>query len=201
VTDSLGNPVTDLVASQFHLFQDGEEQVIKSCASDDVPVSIGLVLDTSGSMGDKVGLLKTSAIQFVRAANPSDEYFLVRFRNHPQVVLPFTADTDQLLQSIDRMKAGGNTALFDAVHLAVNEMRYASYPRKALLIISDGMDNYSRHTERETRRRISEIDFPIYTINVLERQQRNRYASHRRDPDVLETISSPTRAGTIECAI
>ena len=68
------------------------------------------------------------------------------------------------------MEAGGSTPLFDAVHLAVNEMRHATYPRKALLIVSDGIDNHSRYTQKETRRLISEIDFPIYTINFWERQ-------------------------------
>jgi len=126
---------------RFRLFEDGQEQVVKSCSSEDAPVSIGLVLDTSGSMGDKLNLMKKAAIQFVRAANPADEYFLVEFQSSPQVVLPFTADTDQLIESIGQIEAGGSTALFDAVHLAVNEMRRANHPRKALLIVSDGMNN------------------------------------------------------------
>ncbi len=190
VTDSRGTPVTDLDASRFHVFDDGVEQVIKSCSSDDVPVSIGMVLDLSGSMGGKLGLMKEAAIQFVHAANPSDEYLVTQFRNRSQVVLPFTTDTDRLQVSIDQMQAGGSTALFDAVHLAVNEMRHARYPRKALFIVSDGMDNHSRYTERDTKRLISEIDFPIYTINVWQPQQGNRYAVQRRDPGVLEDISN-----------
>jgi Ca-activated chloride channel family protein len=91
------------------------------------------------------------------------------------------------------MEAGGSTPLFDAVHLTVNEMRHASYPRKALLIVSDGIDNHSRYTLRETTRLISEIDFPIYTITFWERQRDgNRYAIQRPAPAVLETISTPT---------
>jgi Ca-activated chloride channel family protein len=104
--------------------------------------------------------------------------------------LPFTTDTNQLLRSVDRIQAGGSTALFDAVHLAVAEMHHARYPRKALLIVSDGMDNHSRYTERETKRLISEIDFPIYTINLWQPEQGNRYAIQRRDPGVLEAISN-----------
>jgi Ca-activated chloride channel homolog len=118
----------------------------------------------------------------VRAANPADEYFLVEFEARPRVVLPFTTDANQLLQSIAHIAAGGSTALFDAVHLAVQEMRYASNPRKALVIVSDGMDNHSRHHERETKRLVSEIDFPIYAINLWQPQHGNRYAIQRRDP-------------------
>jgi Ca-activated chloride channel family protein len=193
VTDSRGRPIIDLDASRFHILEDGKEQVIKSCSGEDVPVSIGLVLDTSGSMSAKVGLLKQAAIQFVRAANPYDGYFLVEFQQTPRVVLPFTTDIDQVLEAIGRMEAGGSTPLFDAVHLAVGEMRHSSYPRKALLIVSDGIENHSRYTQRETTRLISEVDFPIYTINLWERQRDgNRYAIQRRDPAVLETISTPT---------
>jgi Ca-activated chloride channel family protein len=193
VTDAHGKPITGLSASQFHLFEDGREQTIKSCSSEDVPVSIGLVLDTSGSMGDKVELLKRAAIQFVRAANPADEYFAIQFQARPEIAVPLTPDTDRLLEFIGGIEAGGSTALFDAIHLAVNEMRHAQYPRKALLIVSDGMDNHSRYTERETKRLISEVDFPIYGINVWQPQRSgNRYAIQRQDPATLEMILPPT---------
>lgn len=193
VTDSHGRPVVGLDASRFRLFEDGREQIVKSCSSEDVPVSVGLVLDTSGSMGDKIELLKKAAIQFVRAANPADEYFVVRFQARPEIAVPLTTDTDRLLGFINRIEAGGSTALFDAIHLAVNEMRRARYPRKALLIVSDGMDNHSRYTERETKKLISEVDFPIYGINVWQPQRSgNRYAIQRQDPATLETILPPT---------
>lgn len=192
VTDARGTPITDLDVSRFHLFEDGKEQVIRYCSSEDVPVSIGLVLDTSGSMGDKLNLIKESAIRFVRAANPADEYFLIEFQSHPQVELPFTSDTDRLLEAIGHIEIGGSTALFDAVHLGVNEMRRANYPRKALLIVSNGINHHSRYKERETKRLVSEVDFPIYTINVWQPQWGNRYSIQRRDPGVLETFSPPT---------
>jgi len=193
VTDPRGRPITGLGASQFHLFEDGKEQTIKSCSSEDVPVSIGLVLDTSGSMGDKIELLKTAAIQFVRAANPADEYFIVQFRARPQIAVPFTTDTDRLLGFISGIEAGGSTALFDAIHLAVNEMRRARYPRKAMLIVTDGMDNHSRNTERATKRLIAEVDFPIYGVDVWQPQRSgNRYAIQRQDPATLDTLLPPT---------
>lgn len=192
VTDGHGRVITGLDASRFRLFEDGKEQVIKYCIGEDVPVSVGLVLDTSGSMRYKLDLMKQAAIRFVRAANPADEYFLIEFEARPRVVLPFTTNTDQLLQSIGRIKVGGSKALFDAIHLAVHEMHHAGNPRKALVIVSDGMDHHSYYRERQTQRLISEIDFPIYAINVWQPQHGNRYAIQRRDPETLETISAPT---------
>jgi len=192
VTDRQGAVITGLGASAFRLFEGGKQQVVKYCASEDVPVSIGLILDSSGSMSSKLALLKQAALQFVRAGNPADEYFLIEFRNRPRLVLPLTGDLDQVAQSIADLTAGGNTALLDALHLAVGEIRHANNPRKALLLISDGLDNHSRYTERETKRLISELDIPIYTINLYERPSGNRYAIQRQDPGILEAISTPT---------
>jgi Ca-activated chloride channel family protein len=121
VTDRRGSVITGLDASRFHLFENGKEQEIKHCSAEDVPVSIGLVLDTSGSMSAKLALLKEAAIQFVNAGSSADEYFLIEFRDRPHVVLPVTADTEQVTQSIADLGLGGNTALLDAIRLAVSE--------------------------------------------------------------------------------
>ena len=193
VTDPRGRPIIGLDASQFHLFEDGREQTIKSCSSEDVPVSIGLVLDSSGSMGDKIELLKNAASQFVKAANPADEYFIVQFQARPRIAVPFTTDADRLLGFINGLETGGSTALFDAIHLAANEMRRARYPRKAMLIVTDGMDNHSRNTERATKRLIAEVDFPMYGIDVWQPQRSgNRYAIQRQDPATLDTLLPPS---------
>jgi Ca-activated chloride channel family protein len=193
VTDQRGMVIADLDTSRFRLFEDGMEQVIKFCVSEDVPVSIGLVLDTSGSMSTKLPLLKQAAVQFLRAGNPADEYYLIEFRDRPQVTLAFTTDTDELGRRIGQMQAGGATALFDAVHLAVHEMRRASNPRRAILVISDGLDNHSRYTERDTKKLLSEVGFPIYTINVYERPRSgSRYAIQRQDPGIIEAFSLHT---------
>ena len=193
VTDPRGRPIIGLDASQFHLFEDGREQTIKSCSSEDVPVSIGLVLDSSGSMGDKIELLKNAASQFVKAANPADEYFIVQFQARPRIAVPFTTDADRLLGFINGLETAGSTALFDAIHLAANEMRRARYPRKAMLIVTDGMDNHSRNTERATKRLIAEVDFPMYGIDVWQPQRSgNRYAIQRQDPATLDTLLPPT---------
>ena len=193
ITDSHGTPVTDIAPSRFHLFEDGHEQTITYCVSEDSPVSIGLVLDTSGSMGDKLAAMKKAAIRFVRAANPSDEFFLVIFRDRPEIVGPFTSDTHRLISEIESSEAGGSTALLDAFYLALQETRRGYYSRKALLVISDGMDNHSRYSNREVKRLAQEVDFPVYTINMWKPDRSgNRYAIQRRDPGLLEEIAAPT---------
>lgn len=196
VTDRLGRVVTGLDASRFRLTEDGKEQVVRYCASEEVPVSIGLVLDTSGSMSGELGILKQAAIQFARAGNPGDEYFLIGFRDRPRLALPFTADLERVAASIRKLTAGGNTALLDALHMAIGEMRSANNPRRALLLISDGLDNHSRYTEREIRKRLSELNLPIYAINVYERPSGNRYAIQRQDPGILEMTAVLTGGRT-----
>ena len=196
VTDERGAVVTGLGASAFRLFESGKEQVVKYCLNEDVPVSIGLVLDTSSSMSGKLALLKQAAVEFVRVGNASDEYFLIEFRNRPRLVLPLTRDLDQVTQSVGQLQAGGNTALLDALYLAVSEIQHTNNPRKALLLISDGLDNHSRYTESETRKLISELDVPIYTINLYESPSGNRYAIQRQNPGILEAISTATGGRT-----
>jgi Mg-chelatase subunit ChlD len=159
VTDRHGRAITGLDASSFRLFEDGQEQVVTHCVSEDAPVSVGFVLDTSGSMDSRVELLKRAATRFVQAANPADEFFVVEFEARPRVAVPFTTDTNQVLEAIGRIKAGGSTALLDAVLLAVATMHWATRPRRALLIVSDGMDNHSRYNEKETKRLVSENRF------------------------------------------
>jgi Ca-activated chloride channel family protein len=192
VTDRRGAVVTGLDASLFRVYEDGREQVVKSCGSEDTPVSIGLILDTSGSMDSELPLLKQAVLQFVRAGNADDEYFLIQFSTRPRLVLPLTGDMNQITRSIGTLEAGGNTALLDAVNVAATEIRHGRNPRKALLLISDGLDNHSRYTERETKRLISELGVQIYTIDLYERPSGNRYAVQRQDTGLLETISALT---------
>jgi Ca-activated chloride channel family protein len=186
ITESHGTPVIDIAPSRFHLFEDGIEQTIRYCVSEDSPVSIGLVLDTSGSMGDKLAAVKKAAMQFVRAANPGDEFFLVIFRYRPEVVVPFTSDTQRLISKIESAEAGGSTALLDAFYLALQQARRGQNSRKALLVVSDGMDNHSRYSTKEVKGLAREVEFPIYTINMWQPDRSgNRYAMQRRDPGFL----------------
>ena len=168
VTDPLGRLVTGLDQESFRVFENGVEQEIVKFASEDTPVSIGVIFDMSGSMNDKIEKSRLAAVQFFRTANPQDEFFLVDFNDRAQLVTPFTEDVDDLQNRLMYTAAHGLTALYDGVYLGLSQMRGAHNRRKALLIISDGGDNHSRYTETEIRRFVQEADVQIYSIGLFE---------------------------------
>ncbi|MBV8812206.1 MAG: VWA domain-containing protein, partial [Acidobacteriaceae bacterium] len=161
VTDPLNRFVTGLEKQHFRLFEDKVEQIITHFSSEDAPISIGLVFDTSGSMGSKLQKSRQAAAEFFKTANPSDEFFLVQFNDRPELTVPFTTDTDKVQSTLTFTQSHGRTALLDSVYLAMHEMKKAKNPRKALLIISDGGDNSSRYTETEIKNAVREADVQI----------------------------------------
>ena len=168
VTDPLGRLVTGLEQENFRVFEDGVEQEILHFSSEDVPVSIGVIFDMSGSMSDKIDKSRQAAVQFFRTANPQDEFFLVNFNDRAQLISPFTASVDDLQNSLMYTGAHGLTALYDGVYLGLSQMRGAHNTKKALLIISDGGDNHSRYSETEIRKFVREADVQIYAIGLFE---------------------------------
>src|SRR5215471_14744723 len=134
---------------------------------DDEPIAVGLVFDTSGSMGDKLRRSRMAATEFFRAANPDDEFFLVEFDNSPRLEVPLTTDTGKIENQLTFSRSHGSTALLDAVYLSLHEMRRSKRNKKALLIISDGGDNHSRYTATEVRNVVRESDTLIYAIGVF----------------------------------
>jgi Ca-activated chloride channel family protein len=166
VTDRLNRLVLGLAKENFRLFEEDREQQIFSLSSGDVPVSIGLVFDCSGSMENKLWKSQAAVAEFLRAANREDEFFLVEFNNRARLEQPFTTNPREIQNHLAGAVAQGATALLDAVHLAMLEMRAARNSRKALLIVSDGGDNRSRHTEYEIRSLVKEADVQIYAIGI-----------------------------------
>jgi len=169
VTDPLNKFVTGLDRENFRLYEDKVEQQIAYFTSDDSPISIGLVFDASGSMRHKIRRARQAVAEFLKSANPNDEFFLVEFHDRPELVHDFTADVQQIQNRLSFTQANGRTALLDAVMMAFDQMkRKARNPRKALLIISDGGDNGSRYTESEVKRVVRETDIQIYAIGLFE---------------------------------
>ncbi len=140
-TDPYGRLVTGLEKENFHVFEDGMEQEIVSFSSEDVPVSIGLIFDMSGSMSDKLAKARQAAVQFLQTANPRDEFFLVSFGDRAELARSFTSNIEELQNGMLFTSARGRTALFDAIYLGLSQMRDARNSKRALLIISDGGDN------------------------------------------------------------
>lgn len=166
VTDHEGKTIEGLRADDFNVLDDQRSQKIVSFSSDDAPCSVGLVLDISGSMQQSLSGTKEMAQAFFGSANPDDEFLLLTVSTQPAAISGFTADTATLEESIGFTKPGGLTALIDTVYLGLSRMREAQWPRRALLILSDGMDNHSRYSQSQLMRMALEADVQIYTIVI-----------------------------------
>ena len=168
VVDSRNNSVASLNKESFKVYEDGVEQQISAFSSEDVPISIGLILDVSGSMGNKFDRARKAAVQFLRTANPRDEFFLVTFRDRAELTNRFTSSIEELETRIMFTMAGGRTALLDAVYVGLDQIRNAHNSRRALLIISDGGDNHSLYNESDIRNALKESDCQLYAMGIFD---------------------------------
>jgi len=170
VTDAMNHPVLSLRAQDFTLYEDQEQQQIRYFSHQDVPISVGLVLDCSASMKNKIEYERQALAEFFNNANSNDEYFAVTVSNKPRLI---ASSEDSFGTLEDRLAASpprGRTALFDAIYLAIAKMRSAHYQRRALLIISDGGDNTSRYTRDEIKKVIEEADVLTYAIGIFDEE-------------------------------
>src|SRR5262249_46577344 len=143
VTDSHGHYVPNLESEHFRVWEDRIEQKIGYFASEDIPQSVGILLDVSGSMQNKVTVAQQAVLKFLQMANRDDECFLIEFSDRPELSADFTANFGRLETQLSAAHANGNTALYDAVYLGLQKVRAGRNPRKALLLITDGEDNWS----------------------------------------------------------
>lgn len=193
VTTPLGVSVTTLKSRNFHLFEDGVEQSITHFSSEDAPVSVGVLLDTSGSMRNKIKKSAEAAGAFFKTANNEDEFFLVEFNEKPRLTAPFTRDSNEILKRIARAHAMGRTSLLDAIYLGMEQMKAAQNPRKALLILSDGGDNRSRYTETEIKSAMREADVQVYALGIFDPDNQPRHTPEERyGPRLLADLAEET---------
>jgi Ca-activated chloride channel family protein len=193
VTDPLNRLVTGLEKENFRIAEDKVEQKIQQFSSEDAPLSVGLVFDTSGSMGNKMEKSRQAVAEFFKTMNPEDEAFLVEFNDRAALVLGFTRSTEEIQNRLTFTQARGRTALLDAVYMGLHTMKKAHNSRKALLIISDGGDNSSRYTETEIKNLVREADVQIYAIGIYEPvSSRGRTAEEMGGPGLLSEISEQT---------
>ena len=193
VTDPLNRFVTGLEKENFRVFEDKSEQKIAQFSSEDAPLSVGLVFDTSGSMGAKLEKSRQAVAEFLKTMNPEDEAFLVEFNDRAELTLGFTRSSEEIQNKLTFTQSKGRTALLDAVYMALHTMKKAHNARKALLIISDGGDNSSRYTESEIKNLVREADVQIYAIGIFESPgQRGRTAEELAGPGLLQEISEQT---------
>jgi Ca-activated chloride channel family protein len=193
VCDPMNRPVTGLEKDHFRIFDNKVEQSLSHFSMDDEPLAVGIVFDTSGSMGNKLRRSRMAVAAFFKTANPEDEFFLVQFNDSPKLITPLTSNTEEIQTQLTFTQAKGRTALLDAIGLALHEMKKSKKQRKALLIISDGGDNSSRFTESEIKNMVRENDVIIYAIGIFEPAgSRVRTAEEMSGPGLLSDVAEQT---------
>jgi VWFA-related protein len=193
VCDAMNRPVTGLEREHFKVFEDKVEQTVTHFAMEDEPLAVGLVFDTSGSMGSKLRRSRMAASAFFKTANPEDEFFLVEFNDRPKLVVPLTRDYQEIQNQLAFSPSRGRTALLDAIFLALHEMKKSTKGRKALLIISDGGDNSSRYSVTEVRNLVRESDVLFYALGIYEPSgARGRSPEELSGPGLLTEMAEQT---------
>ena len=168
VTDALNRPQTNLSREDFTVYDDGQAQQIRHFSVEDSPISVGLLLDVSNSMQDKIETERAAVEEFFKNANPEDDYFAITFNNRPRVLSDVTQSINGIETELGLIQPSGSTALLDAVYLGVSKLQTAQYPRRALVIISDGGDNSSRYKMREIKSLVAESDVMVYAIGMFD---------------------------------
>jgi Ca-activated chloride channel family protein len=190
ITDPLNRSVLGLEKDSFRVFEGNEPEEIRHFSSEDAPISLGVIFDTSGSMSSKFDRAREAIVEFFKTANPQDEFFVISFSDTPQELSDFTSSVEDIQARLLFAMPKGRTALLDAIYLGVHKMMQAKYQRKALLIISDGGDNRSRYTEGQITSLIKEADVQLYAIGIFDPYFRSEEES--RGPGLLENIAEIT---------
>ena len=193
VTDPYNRLVTGLDQDNFRVFEDNIEQEVLTFSAEDVPISIGVIFDFSGSMANKIGKAREAAVQFFKTANPLDEFFLVTFNERAELTSTFTNSVEDLQSRMLLTAPKGRTALLDAIYLGLSQMRGAHNAKRALLILSDGGDNHSRYNENDIKRLVKEADTQLYAIGIFDPLgYRNRTPEELNGPSLLSEITDLT---------
>lgn len=168
VQDKEGRPVNGLTKDHFQIFEDNVQQELSLFRHEDVPLSLGLVIDNSGSMRNKRERVNSAALAFVRESNPDDETFVVNFDDSAYLEQDFTGSIGDLIDVLDRVDTRGETALYDAIYLSVEHAKTGKNYKKALLLISDGEDNTSKYGINRVIEVLRESRITLYAVGLLE---------------------------------
>lgn len=172
VLDQKGKLVTTLQEPAFKVLENGVEQPIKIFRREDIPVSLGIIIDNSGSMRDKKNRVAAAALNLVRASNPQDEVFIVNFNDDSYLDQPFTSDIKKMEEALDRMATKGGTAMRDAISMSMDYVKEkARKDKKVLVVVTDGNDNTSNINLEELMRKAQQSDVLIYSIGILSEEE------------------------------
>ncbi|HEX5229423.1 MAG TPA: VWA domain-containing protein [Bryobacteraceae bacterium] len=170
--DSAGGFVSGLEKNNFKVFEDGKAQTISQFANSDIPVTVGIAVDESGSMRPKRAQVVTAGLVFIQASNPMDEMFVVNFNEKPRRGLPdellFSDNIKQLRAALWQGDPEGRTALYDAIEMALHQLDFGRQAKKTLVVISDGGDNHSTHTLQQVKHDVLSSLATIYTVGIYD---------------------------------
>lgn len=190
VTDHKGKLVTNLGQNAFKIFENGQPQQVKIFRREDVPVSLGLVIDNSGSMSTKRSRVEAAALEMVRNSNPQDEVFIVNFNDDAYLDVPFTNNLQKLEQGVGRIDSRGGTAMRDAISMSLDYSRKESKrDKKVLLVITDGNDNASNMSLEKVVARANQNDTLVYAIGLFTEEEKHEAAKARRALKELTTAT------------
>lgn len=167
VFDKNNRFISGLIESCFKVYEDGVSQKIYSFLQEDVPVSMGILLDLSGSMRGKIDQVNKAALAFIRSSNPKDQVFLIGFNEEVELLQDFTSDPDEIADALDNTTVTGGTALYDAIHLGVQKAQTGTRVKKAIVVITDGEDRDSYYKLDELVAKVQEADVQIFCVGFL----------------------------------
>jgi Ca-activated chloride channel family protein len=166
VFDGRDRVIRGLKQNDFRLFEDGVEQRIQYFGEEDLPVSLAVVFDVSGSMSAQMSSARDALASLLRNSNPEDEFCLITFADRPEIAVPWTRSEGDIAERVLYSRSNGRTALLDAVQLGMQELRKRGSPRRAMAIFSDGGDNYSRTSARSLFSMLDEADIQVYAVGL-----------------------------------
>ena len=192
VTDQNGKLVTGLGKDAFTVLEDSRPQTIQSISADDAPCTIGILLDLSASVS-QIGPERAFVDQFLRFSNADDQFFVVGFSEHPQLIADLASSRPEIERSLAAVQIGHKTSLYDAVFLGLEKLKEARYPRRVLVIVSDGADNFSRHSEKDVDAALRRSQVEVFSFGLF--NPRAASIGERNGPEVLGEFSHDTGGG------
>ena len=192
VSDRNRQLVSDLPQEAFRVLQDGKPQPITQFSSRDIPVSLGILVDSSASMENKRAAVNAAALALVRASNPEDEVFIVNFKDTPELAQDYTHDIAALEQGLWQVRMWGGTAVLDALHMAIEHLQKAGLDKKVLLAITDGEDESSKIRLEPLLALLRKEEVTVYTIGILDRESSR---SRRNAEKMLKAIAEVSGGG------
>lgn len=186
VSDKNGKLITDLKQNSFKVYENGVEQPIKIFKREDVPVSIGIIIDNSGSMKEKRQKVELAAMDMVKASNPQDEVFIVNFNDEAWLDVPMTSDIKAMQEGVARIDSRGGTAMRDAISMSIDYLKKeAKRQKKVLLVITDGNDNASTVNLERLVNRAQQNEVLLFSIGLLNEEERREAKIAKRALDAL----------------